>query len=275
MTFTGMISAAPSPVQPMAASGAGGYEAPGPGSFEFPPIFEAAGIGFTKAMALVVISALIVVGFSYLASRKSAVVPGRLQFAGEMVYGFVRGIARDNIGSEHFMKFVPLLFSLFLFILVNNYYALVPFLQFPSFSRIGFILPMAAVAWLTYIGTGMWKHGVLGYFKHATMPAGVRGPILVVLIPLEFFSNILVRPVTLTLRLFGNMFAGHLLLVLFATGGAYLLTSGNLLYGAVGVLSFGLGIGVSFLELLVMFLQAYVFTLLTSMYIGEALADEH
>ena len=107
------------------------------------------------------------------------------------------------------------------------------------------------------------------------MPSGVSGPILLLLVPLEFFSNILVRPVTLTLRLFGNMFAGHLLLILFATGGAALLTSGNILYGGVGILSFALGIGVSFLEMLVMFLQAYVFTLLSSMYIGEALADEH
>ena len=107
------------------------------------------------------------------------------------------------------------------------------------------------------------------------MPGGVKGPILLLLVPLEFFSNIIIRPFTLTLRLFGNMFAGHLLLILFATGGAALLASGNLLYGAVGVLSFGLGIGVSFLEMLVMFLQAYVFTLLSSMYIGEALADEH
>ena len=95
------------------------------------------------------------------------------------------------------------------------------------------------------------------------MPSGVKGPILLLLVPLEFFSNIIIRPVTLTLRLFGNMFAGHLLLILFATGGGALLSSGNLLYGAVGILSFGLGIGVSFLEMLVMFLQAYVFTLLT------------
>ncbi|WP_245604254.1 F0F1 ATP synthase subunit A [Nocardioides aequoreus] len=268
---------APTAVQPLAASGEGGeFVAPGPGSFELPPWAEVAGFGLTKSMLLIVLSAVIIIGFTYAASRKSAVVPGRLQFAGEAVYGFVRNtLARDNIGSEHFMKFVPYLFSLFLFILVNNYYGIIPFLQFPTFSRIGYIVPLALIAWFTYIGVGMWKHGVLGYFKHATMPGGVKGPILILLVPLEFFSNILVRPVTLTLRLFGNMFAGHLLLILFATGGAALLSSGNLLYGAVGILSFGLGIGVSFLEALVMFLQAYVFTLLTSMYIGEALADEH
>lgn len=253
-----------------------GFHAPGPGSFELPSVFEVAGFGVTKPMLLLVFSAVLILGFTIMTSRNAQMVPGRLQFAGEAVYGFVRNtLARDNIGSEHFMKFVPYLFSLFLFILVNNYYGVIPLLQFPSFSRIGFVVPLAILSWLLYVGTGIWKHGFFGYLKHATMPSGVNGPILILLVPLEFFSNILVRPVTLTLRLFGNMFAGHLLLILFATGGAALLSSGNLLYNGVGLLSFLLGIGVSFLEMLVMFLQAYVFTLLSSMYIGEALADEH
>ena len=108
------------------------------------------------------------------------------------------------------------------------------------------------------------------------MPAGITGPILILLVPLEFFSNILVRPVTLALRLFGNMFAGHLLLILFATGGEYLLdqrqrscTAASASWPSPSV------IGVGFLELLVQFLQAYVFTLLNAMYIAGALADEH
>jgi F-type H+-transporting ATPase subunit a len=259
----------------MAAEG-GGFTAPGPGSFELPPVFYVGEFGVTKPMLMLMLSAVIVVGFAYLSSRKAAMVPGRLQFAGEQVYGFVRNsLARENIDGKHFMMFVPYLFSLFLFILVNNYYGILPFFQFPSFSRIGFVLPLALVSWAIYIGAGMWKHGVLGYLKHQTMPGGISGPVLLLLIPLEFFSNIIVRPITLTLRLFGNMFAGHLLLILFATGGAALLTSGNILYGAVGVLSFALGIAVSFLEMLVMFLQAYVFTLLSAMYIGEAIAEEH
>lgn len=274
MSLTGIFEAAV--LVPASSAEGEGYTPPGPGSFLFPPIFEAGGLGFTKAMGLIVLSAVIVLGFTILASRKAAIVPGRLQFAGETVYNFVRNsIARDNIGTEHYMKFVPYLFSLFLFILVNNYYALIPFLQFPSFSRIGFIVPLALMSWLLYIGVGIWKHGAFGYLKHATVPGGVKGPILALLIPLEFISNLIVRPFTLTLRLFGNMFAGHLLLVLFATGGAYLLTSGGVLYPIVGVLSFGMGIAVSFLELLVLFLQAYVFTLLSAMYVGEALADEH
>ncbi len=248
------------------------FHAPGPASFDLPPAFA----DVTKPMLLLFLAAALIIGFFVAASRNASVVPSRAQFAGEMVYNFVRNsIARDSIGSEHYMKYVPYLFSLFLFIVVNNYFGIVPFLQYPTFGRVGFVYGLALVSWLIFIGSGMWKHGPLGYLKHATMPSGVRGPILVALVPLEFLSNILVRPVTLSLRLFGNMFAGHLLLILFATGGWALLGSDNLAYAPVGVLAFAMGIAISFLEMLVMFLQAYVFTLLSAMYIGEAIADEH
>lgn len=253
------------------------FTPPGPGSFELPPVFTIAGLGVTKPMLLLMFSVALIVGFFWAASRKRAVVPGKLQFAGEYVYGFVRnGIARDSIGSEKYLAFVPLLFSFFTFVLVNNYFALIPFLQFPSFSRFSFVLPLAAVVWVVYNVCGVSKHGVLGYLKHVCMPPGVDGPVLVLIIPLEFLSTIIVRPITLALRLFANMFAGHLLLILFATGAAFLIfDAGNPWYIPVGILSFILGILVSFLEVLVLFLQAYVFTLLTAMYIGGALSDEH
>ena len=125
-------------------------------------------------------------------------------------------------------------------------------------------------------GAGIKKKGFFGYLKHETVPAGMKGPILLLLVPLEFLSNILLRPVTLTLRLFATMFAGHLLVILFSLGGEYLLLhSDPLLNKVAGVFSVVLAIGISFLEILIMFLQAYVFTLLTSMYISEAIADEH
>ncbi len=253
-----------------------GFHAPGPASFELPPVFEVAGFGVTKPMLLLVLAAVIVLWFTVASSRNASLVPGRLQFAGEAAYGFVRNtIARDNIGSEYYLRYVPYLFTLFLFLIVNNYFGIIPFVQYPSMSRIGFVAPLAVLSWLIFIGSGIWKHGPLGYLKHATMPSGIKGPILIALVPLEFFSNILVRPFTLSLRLFGNMFAGHLLLILFATGGAALIVSGNFVYATAGVVAFLMGIAVSFLELLIMFLQAYVFTLLSAMYIGEAVADEH
>ena len=247
---------------------------PGPADFNLPGIL---GTEVTKPMVLVVLSGVLIVGLLYAMARPAAVVPGRMQFAGEMVYGFVRnGIARDNIGSVEFMRFVPYLFSLFLFVLVNNFYGLIPFLQFPSMSHIGYPLAIAVLSWLVYNGAGIKKKGFVGYLKHETVPAGMKGPILLLLVPLEFLSNILLRPITLTLRLFATMFAGHLLLVLFSLGGEYLLLhSDNSLALPAGIVSALLAIAISFLEILIMFLQAYVFTLLSSMYIGEALADEH
>ncbi|WP_082530369.1 F0F1 ATP synthase subunit A [Aeromicrobium sp. Root344] len=250
---------------------------PGPKDFDLPAVFHFGEFGVTKPMLLVVLSLFVIVGLFSTMARPAAVVPGRMQFAGELVYGFVRnGIARENIGSAEFMRFVPYLFTIFLFVLVNNFYGLFPFLQFPSMSHIGYPLAIAILSWLVYNGAGIKKKGFLGYLKHETVPGGMKGPILLLLVPLEFLSNILLRPITLTLRLFATMFAGHLLLILFSLGGSYLLLhSDNSLALPAGLVSSLLAIAISFLEILIMFLQAYVFTLLSSMYIGEALADEH
>ncbi len=252
------------------------YHAPGPGIFDLPPVFSVGGVDVTKPILQLVLAAVVVGGFFYLASRKRAMVPGRLQFAGESAYGFVRnGLARDIIGSHDFMRFVPYLVALFFFILLNNFFASIPFIQFPTFSRASMAYALAGLSWVIYNGVGIARHGFGGYLKLQTMPSGVTGPMLVLIVPLEFFSNIVVRPVTLALRLFANMFAGHILLVLFATGGLYLIEEVGGLTSVVGVLAWVLAILVSFLELLVQFLQAYVFALLNAMYISGALAEEH
>lgn len=250
---------------------------PGPADFNLPAIFHLGEFGVTKPMLMIIFSAILIFAFTYLAARSAAVVPGKLQFAGEYVYGFVRnGIARDSIGTQHFMAFVPYLFALFLFVLVNNFFGAVPFIQFPTFSRIGYVYALTALTWIIFNAAGIWKHGFIGYIKHQVLPPGVTGPILVLIVPLEFMSNILVRPVTLALRLFANMFAGHLLMILFVLGGEYLLLhSDKIAYAPVGIISLILAIAIAFLEMLIMFLQAYVFTLLTAMYIGGALAEEH
>ena len=254
-----------------------GPPSPGPKDFDLPAVFHIGEFGVTKPMLLVVASAVIILALFTAMARRSAVVPGRLQFAGEMVYGFVRdGIARESIGSHDYMRFVPYLFTIFLFVLVNNFYGLIPFLQFPSMSHIGFAVAIAVLTWLIYNGAGIARKGFLGYLKHETVPGGMKGPILLLLVPLEFMSNILLRPITLTLRLFATMFAGHMLLILFSLGAEYLLLeSHNALAKPAGIASALLAIAISFLEILIMFLQAYVFTLLSAMYIGEALADEH
>lgn len=263
-----------------------GFTPPGPGDFNLPPIggghetFQFLGeshyLGVTKPMVQLVLAAVVVFGFFWLAARKQAMVPGKLQYVGEAGYGWVRNsLGRDIIGSHDFMRFVPYLFALFFFILLNNFFGSIPGLQFPTFSRAGMVYSLAALSWIIYNAVGIKKHGFVGYFKLQSVPAGVKGPILALLIPLEFLSNIIVRPVTLALRLFANMLAGHLLLILFALGGEYLLLHGATLVKPVGILAWLLFIAISFLELLIQFLQAYVFVLLNAMYIQGALADEH
>ena len=260
----------------MAESG-GEFEAPGPNSFDFDavPLFHLGGLAVTKPMVQLLLGALVVFVFFYAAARRDSLVPGRLQFAGESAYGMVRNsIGRDIIGSHDFLRFVPYLVTLFFFILINNAFATLPAIQFPTFSRASMAYALAAVSWIIYNAVGIRKHGLLGYLKLQSVPSGVSTVMYPLLVPLEFFSNILVRPVTLALRLFANMFAGHLLLILFSTGGLFLLQYGGIGYVA-GPLAWVLAIAIAFLELLVQFLQAYVFTLLNAMYISGALADEH
>jgi F-type H+-transporting ATPase subunit a len=275
-----------SPASLVVSSEAEPFSPPGPGEFDLPPIggsfgeYHAFGqsweIGITKPMIQLVLAAVLVFGFFYLASRKRAMVPGKLQFAGESAYGFVRNsLGRDIIGSRDFQRFVPYLFALFFFVLFNNFMATIPVIQFPTFSRSAMVYGLAIMSWVIYNAVGIQRHGFLGYLKHQSVPHGVGGPILLLLVPLEFMSNILVRPVTLALRLFANMFAGHLLLILFALGGEHLIFELGGAYAAVGVLAWILFVLVAILEVLIQFLQAYVFVLLNAMYIGGALADEH
>ena len=264
-----------------------GFTPPGPGDFDLPAIgggndtFEMFGqtfvLGVTKPMLQLVLAAVLVFGFFYLASRRRAMVPGMLQFIGEGAYGFVRNsISRDIIGGRDFAKYVPYLFALFFFILVNNLFATIPFIQFPTFSRSGMVYGLAILSWVVY-NLAPASAGTASSATSSTRPCppGIKGPMLILLVPLEFMSNILVRPVTLALRLFCNMFAGHLLLILFALGGEYLIFDMSAAYAPVGLLAWVLFIAVAFLEILIQFLQAYVFVLLNAMYISGAISEEH
>ena len=260
---------------PMAEEG--GHFPPTPGDF-WQPLFAIPGTEyyFTRPMLLILVSGIALTVWLWLTTRHAAVVPGKAQWITEQVYNFARnGIARDMIGSRDFMRFVPYLVALFFFILFNNLLGIIPFIQFPTFSRAGIAYGLALLSWVVYNYAGVRKFGLGGYLRRQTVPTGVAGPILVLLVPLEFFSNIIVRPVTLALRLFANMFAGHMLLILFALGGEYLLFETSGLTPVAGALSFVMFMAVSVLELLVMALQAYVFVLLTAMYISSSLVEEH
>jgi F-type H+-transporting ATPase subunit a len=164
---------------------------------------------------------------------------------------------------------------MFVLILLNNLFGVIPPVQFPTMSRVGFPAALTLIVFVLYHVLGVRKMGLGGYFKHM-IPPGVPGWVLVLLVPLELLTYFFTRPVTLALRLFGNMFAGHLLLVLFITGGEYLtLHAGKPGFIPVGIFSYVMAFVMTLFELLVEFLQAYIFTLLAALYIAGSLADEH
>lgn len=251
------------------------FKSPGTGDFEYPPIFGD-GTFFTKPMLIIVLATVGVAIFFYLAARRATAVPGKLQFVGESIYGFVRNsIALDAIGKEG-MKYVPYLATLFVFILSLNISGIIPFLQFPATSRIAIPLFLALISWVIFNYVGIRRHGFVGYFKGMMFPPGIPWPVYILLAPIEFFSTFIVRPVTLTLRLTFNMFAGHLVLLLFILGGEFLVVDKSGLVGiAAGTISLLGSIVLTFFEGFVQILQAYVFVLLSALYIGGALAEEH
>jgi F-type H+-transporting ATPase subunit a len=258
----------------LAADGSG-FTSPGPGDFEYPPLFGA-GTFFTKPMLIIVLASVVVALFFYLASRRAVVVPGKLQFVGESIYGFVRnGIAVDSMGREG-LKYAPYLTTLFAFIVTLNISGIIPLLQFPATSRIAIPLFLALISWVIFNYIGIKRQGFLGYFKNMMFPPGIPWPVYILLAPIELFSTVIIRPLTLTLRLTFNMFAGHLVLLLFILGGEYLLIhKGGIVGIGAGTVSLLGSIVLTFFEGFVQILQAYVFVLLTALYIGGALADEH
>ena len=201
-------------------------------------------------------------------------VPSKLQFAGESVYAYVRNeIGRDIIGHE-FMRFVPYLFTLFTFILTNNIFGIVPILQFPTMSRISFAYVLGIITFAVFHYVGIRHHGIFRYLKDILFMPGVPKPVYILLTPIEIATFFVVRPLTLSLRLFANMFAGHLLLLVFILGGEHLL-QGVIGLKLISPFAFFIGIVLTFFEFMVQCLQAYIFTLLAALYIAGALADEH
>jgi F-type H+-transporting ATPase subunit a len=250
-----------------------GFNPPSAKDFELPPFIE--GVDWaTKPILLAFLSVIFISVFFIAASRKAAVVPSKLQFAGEGVYNFVReGLGREIIGHD-FLKFVPYLFTLFTFILVNNFFGIIPLLQFPTMSRVSFPYVLAAITFFIFHYVGIKKQGIVKYLREIMFMPGVPKPVYILLTPIEIATYFLVRPLTLSLRLFANMFAGHLLLLVFFLGGEHLL-NGVIGLKLVSPFAFVIGIGLTFFEFMVQVLQAYIFTLLTALYIAGALADEH
>lgn len=252
----------------------GGFQAPGVGDFWQPLIGDGA-FALTRPAVEMIIASVAIVWFFVTVARRMTVVPSRSQFIAEGVYGLVRnGIARDIIGSQEFLKFVPFLFSLFTLLLVNNLFGVIPFIQFPTTSRIGFPIALTIIVYIVYQTVAFRRKGFVGYMK-SLVPPDLPGYMVVPMFVLEFITYFINRPVTLALRLFGNMFAGHLLLLVFTFGGEYLLLHSTVPNKGAGALSFLFTIVMSAFEILVEFLQAYIFTLLAALYLAGAVASEH
>lgn len=256
-----------------------GYCAPSTTSFVYKPLvhFSIAGQRFeiTKLTLLLYFGVVVIAAAFLWATRNPKIVPGKGQWLAEETYGFIRnGIAVDVIGPEEGAKFAPYLTSMFLFILVLNLFEIIPIAQVPVTGRISIPAFLAAISWILFNYLGIKRQGLRGYFKNVCFPPNVPWWIYPILVPIEFISTIIIRPFTLAVRLFANMFAGHLLLLVFITGATYLFGVGGLSY-VFGGFSFVMSIVLTFFELLVDALQAYIFTILTAIYVSGALADEH
>ncbi len=260
-----------------AADGDGGFEAPGTSDFYWPVIGGDSNWAITRPMVVMAISVVVLAWFFVTVAGKLTVVPGKRQWMAEQAYGFVRNsIARDVIGAKDFKPFIPLLMTLFTLILFNNVMGVLPFVQFPTMSRIAFPIVLTLIVYVVYHTVAIRrKHGVWGYLK-SLVPPGLPLWLRPIMFVLEFITYFFIRPLTLALRLFGNMLAGHLMLLVFILGGEYLLIHGSsILIQLSGILGLAFGVVMTFFELLVQFLQAFIFTLLTALYISDAVSEHH
>jgi F-type H+-transporting ATPase subunit a len=226
-------------------------------------------VSFTNASAFMMLAVLLTFAFFMLATRARSLVPTRLQSTAEISYEFVADMLRDSIGKEG-MKFFPFVFALFIFIFVCNMLGMIPG-AFTVTSHIVVTAALAAIVFLTVLVVGFAKNG-LHFFK-LFVPSGVPIYILPLVTLIEIIS-FLSRPVSHSVRLFANMLAGHITLKVFA-GFIGLLSAWGFVGWVGAVLPLGLTVALTALELLVAFLQAYVFTILTCIYLNDAIHPGH
>lgn len=254
------------------------FEAAGPmEQFEVLPIapltIGGVDVSFTNSALWMVIGVGVIIAFFMAATRKRALIPGRLQSMGEILHEFVANLVRDTIGHDG-MKFFPYVFTLFMFILVANYIGLIPSVpgsphELHVFTTTSHIIVTFALAMLTIsivVIYGFAKNGLK--FLKLFAPSGLPIWLMPLLVPIEIIS-FLSRPVSLAIRLFANMLAGHIILKLFATF-VIMLLGAPFAFKALAVAPFLGAVAIFFLELLVAALQAYVFAILTCIYLSDA-----
>lgn len=238
------------------------------GQFELHPVLGGLGeaLRFSQSPLMMIVASVAVLAFLYVGMRPKAVVPGRLQAAAEICYDFIHSMAVDTIGPEG-RAFFPFIFTLFFFILAGNYLGLLPF-SFAFTSHVAVTVALALMVFVLSVIVSLKVQGAK-FFAHF-MPAGAPVALAPLLVPIEILS-FLSRPVSLSIRLFANMVAGHVMLEMFA---AFTIMLAGL--GLIGdVLAVGpvvINVALMALELLVGALQAYVFAILTCIYLREAVA---
>ena len=233
-------------------------------------LFEIAGqtISWTNSSFWMVISVILIIGFFALTTKRK-LVPGKMQSLGELSYEFIANMVRDTTGPEA-LKFLPLVFTLFFFILAANLIGMNPY-AFTTTSHVAVTAALAVFTICVVIVAGIWKNG-LKWFK-IFAPSGLPLPMYLIIIPIDIISFIS-RPITLAVRLFANMVAGHVMLKLFAIFAAYLAAKGGIM--AVGSIVPVLAtVALVALEFLVAGLQAFVFAILTCVYLNDVYHVDH
>jgi F-type H+-transporting ATPase subunit a len=248
-----------------------GFPSPGTQDFNFQTLFTIGAWHVTKPELIAILCALIVIVFFWIAFARPKLIPGKMQSLGELAILGVRDqIIRPQLGRKG-DKYLGYIAAMFFWIVLCNLMELIPVFQFPAMSRIGFVLPMVLVMYGLYWYTGFKTKGFFGYFR-SWIPAA---PLFVMplLILIEVAKYVVIQPATLCIRLFANMFAGHLLLAIFMVATWYLASASIGLLFAAG--SLFMVFFVFLLELLVDILQAFIFTTLIASYLADSLEYQH
>ena len=221
-------------------------------------------ISFTNSSLAMLITSSVIIFFMYMGIRNPSIIPSRLQVMLEISYEFIGNMINDNIGKEG-MKYFSFIFTLFMFILLGNLIGMMPY----SFTWTSHIIVTFALSFFIFIAVtliAIAKHGLIKFLKFFA-PSGVPKPMLILLIPIEVISY-LSRPISLSVRLFANMMAGHTLLKVIA-GFVFVLGANSFIIG--GALPIAFLVALTGLEIVIAFLQAYVFAILTCLYINDAI----
>ena len=249
-------------------------------ALEFPPINEILRWRdlfptFNKVALIAVMATLVSVAIFVLASRADGLkAPKGVRNLAETIVEFIENqIIMPTMGRDG-MGWTPFMLSLFMFIYLCNLPGIIPIIYMPATARIAIPLFLSLLVWVIFIGVG-FKHQGPAYIKNSLFPPGVPGPLYILVAPIEFISTFLVRPFSLTVRLFANLLAGHILLVTFSLLTEELIKSDTLALKPVAILPFFMLMFITAFEVLVGFLQAYIFTILAAVYIGGATHPEH